>query len=183
MKKNKNIEGVGAVSSGSHGGSHAVSMATGKGGRVTRRVSAARRPKRPPTLRVPDYSKQSFDLIRLRLVEAVETLRCLPLTGRDRPPKGLISKMPPIVRQACDSYGWDQAQAPRPTATMDQITRMEETIEWLLWIKDINQRTVVWAMAHRLPRTKIARKIRCSRRTVYNWEWSGILTIAKRLKK
>ena len=183
MKKNKNKEGVGRVSGGTHGGTRAVPMGTASGGRITRRVSARRQPERRPTLRVPDYSKQSFDFIRLRLVEAVETLHCLPLTGRDRLPKRLVSNMPPIVRQAWESYGYDLARAPRPTATKEQITRMEEAIEWLLWIKDINRRTAVWAMAHRLPRSRIARKVGCVRWTVYRWEREGIMRIARRLKK
>ena len=100
MKKNKNKEGVSRKSSGGHRGGHAVAMATPMATSRRRRLLARCQPERPPTLRVPDYSKRSFDLIRLRLVEAVETLRCLPLTGRDRPPKGLVSSMPPFVRQA-----------------------------------------------------------------------------------
>ena len=182
MKKNKNKEGVGRVSGGTHGGTRAVPMGTASGGRITRRVSARRQPKHPPTLRVSDYSKQSLDLIRLRLVEAVETLHYLPLTERDRPPKRIVSNMPPIVRQAWESYGWDRARAPRPTATKEQITRMEEAIDWLLWIKDINRRRAVWAMAHWLPRGRIARKMGCARWTVYRWEREGIMRIARRLK-
>ena len=183
MKKNKNKEGVGRVSGGTHGGTRAVPMGTASGGRITRRVSARRQPERRPALRVRDYSKQSFDLIRMRLVEAVETLHCLPLTGRDRPPKRLVSNMPPIVRQAWESYGYDLSRPPRPTATKELITRMEEAIEWLLWIKDINRRTAVWAMAHRLLRSRIDRKMSCVRWTVYRWEREGIIRIARRLKK
>ena len=182
MKKNKNKEGVSSVSSGAQGGAHAVPMGTA-GDRAARRIVASRRPKRPPTLLIYDYSKQSLDLIRLRLVEAVETLYCLPYTGRDRPPRRIVSNMPSIVRQAWESYGYDKFRTPRPTATMEQITRMEEAIGWLLWIKDIQWRTAVWAMAHRLPRGRIARKMRCDRRTIYRWELSGIMRIAHRLKK
>ena len=158
-------------------------MAASMGTALRRRLSAHCRPPRPATLRISDYSKQSLDMIRLRLVEAVETLYCLPLTGRDRPPRRIVSNMPPIVRQAWESYGWDKAQVPRPTATMEQITRMEEAIGWLLWISDAHQRTAVWAMAHRLPRGRIARKMKCARWTVYRWEREGILRIAHRLKK
>ena len=79
-----------------------------------------------------------------------------------------------------ESYGWDKATAPRPTATQDQITRMEEAIVWLLWISDINERTAVWVMAHRLPRSRIARKMRCARWTIYRWEREGMIRIARR---
>ena len=156
-------------------------MATAGIGRRMR--VAVRRPKRQSTLIIRDYSKESLNRIRLRLVEAVDTLRCLPSTGRDRPPRRIVSNMPPIVRQAWESYGWDKAEPPRPTATMDQITRMEEAIGWLLWITDIHWRTAVWCMAHRLPRGRIARKMRCARFTVYRWELEGIMRIAHRLKK
>ena len=60
---------------------------------------------------------------------------------------------------------------------------MDEAIEWLLWIKDINRRTAVWAMAYRLPRGRIARKMGCVRWTVYRWEREGIMRIARRLNK
>ena len=55
-----------------------------------------------------------------------------------------------MVRQAWERYGWDKAEAPRPTTTCEQITRMEEAVQWLLWISDIKERTAVWVMAHRL---------------------------------
>ena len=183
MKKSKNKEGVGLKSSGSHRGSHAVAMATSMATPRRRRLLARRRPSRPATLRIPDYSKQSLDLIRLRFAEAVDTLRCLPLTGRDRPPRTIVSNMPSIVRQTWESYGWDKLAEPRPTATMEQITRMEETVQWLLWISDINERTAVWVMAHRVRRSKVARKMKCNRVTVYRWELAGLKKVAHRLKK
>lgn len=91
--------------------------------------------------------------------------------------------MPAIVRQTWESYGWDKSSAPRPTATIEQITKMEEAIQWLLWISDIKERTAVWVMAHRLPRSKVARKMRVSRVTIYRWELAGLKKIAHRLKK
>ncbi len=187
MKKNKKKEGLARKSSGSQSGSHAVAMATSMAtvrARPRLRASCRHcRPQRPASLRVPDYSKQSLDLIRLRLVEAVQVLYCLPLTARDRPPRTIASNMPDVVRQTWESYGWDKFAAPRPTATMEQITRMEEAVQWLLWITDIKERTAVWVMAHRLPRSKVARKMRCNRVTVYRWELAGLKKIAHRLKK
>ncbi len=183
MNKNKKKEGVSRKSSGGQRGGHAVAMGTRMATAGRPRLLARGRPQRPPTLRLTNYSKESLDQIRIRLVEAVDTLYCLPLTGRDRPPKRIVSNMPPIVRQAWESYGWDKSRAPRPVATIEQITRMEEAVGWLLWISDAHQRTAVWAMAHRLPRGRIARKMKCARWTVYRWERDGILRIAHRLKK
>lgn len=137
-----------------------------------------------------DWVKEQFSL-------AATAMRCLPLTALERP-TGLRSGMPEIVRSQADIFS-AQVQADgavlldhkldaearnraRACATPEQIAALNRVVDWLLWLSRPQQIVVMGRAFHRTV-TTIARKLDCSRPTVYSEERKAYDLIVRRLKK
>nr|WP_130471412.1 DUF6362 family protein [Candidatus Magnetaquicoccus inordinatus] len=90
-----------------------------------------------------------------RIVEAARTLRALRMAGLK--PAGYTSSWPDVVIDPNDLQGCDHAKVPRLSPTPEAITRMDESLLWLRWLKP-EQARVVWLYAEDVPR-----KILCAR--------------------
>ena len=90
-----------------------------------------------------------------RLEEAVLTLRALRVAGLK--PAGYTSSWPDIVFDMNDVQECDYVRVPRLSPTPEAITRMDEALLWLRWLKP-EQAKVVWLYAEDVPR-----KILCAR--------------------
>ncbi len=90
-----------------------------------------------------------------RIVEASRTLRALRMAGLK--PAGYTSSWPDVVIDPNDLQGCDHAKVPRLSPTPEAITRMDESLLWLRWLKP-EQARVVWLYAEDVPR-----KILCAR--------------------
>ena len=141
----------------------------------------------------------THDDVERRLREAVTTLRRLPMP-LDGMPAGNRANWPQYYHNAADRAGWivgadspeylRQGDADRNRirlhATRDQIRELDECLEWLLLIKDLRSRKVVFARSHvwdgserpMFSYNKLARQMNTNRETVRQWFRGGIKTIA-----
>src|SRR5262249_49930453 len=88
--------------------------------------------------------RSAVEEIKRRLAEAADVLRRLSMNGLK--PGRLRSHWPEVVHQAEEAYGWTAARTRPPRPSPAEITRMDETITWLLLI-DAELRKIVWARA------------------------------------
>ena len=122
------------------------------------------------------------EAIMERFREAVETLKHMP---GDKP-AGMHSAMPQPVRTFSESFNREAARdrfesGARGHATQDAIARLDEVLEWTLWL-DTKERIVVWAKAKRAPNRHIERKIRRGRHTIARIHRLAIEKIGRRLE-
>lgn len=115
-----------------------------------------------------------------RLEEAAVTLRRLP-NPPGSGPKGHGSSWPEYVHEARHAYGYHTARM-RVVPSARDIARMEEAIAWLLFIKDPDDRRIVWMRAEGVRWRDVCINAGCCRSTA-NRRWSAaLLTISKALK-
>ena len=135
------------------------------------------------------------DEIRDRLAEAAKTLRAMP-SGR---PMGHRSNMPEPVRKLEDAVApgdmdfwatfhrlraeriesWARLRAPSPEA----ISRMDECLEWLLFVLQPRTRACVWSRADGVPLRKAGDMIGLSEGGVRYLERHGIRQIQEALAR
>ena len=87
-------------------------------------------------------------MVKARLREAAATLKRMRLERWDVPSQR-TAWWPDVVRQASESYGYDETKTPWVVPSPGAIDRMEEVLGWLLWLENGDQR-LVWARASRL---------------------------------
>lgn len=108
-------------------------------------------------------------LVADRLEEAASTLRRLPSVA----PRGQYSFWPDIIHDANDAYGWNDAELRLGLPSAEEITRMDECLEWLYWVTP-NELRLVWLRAERAPWKKIMRRFGVCRTTVWS-RWTAVL--------
>jgi hypothetical protein len=109
----------------------------------------------------------------LKLVErSILTLRALP----DRDARFLAntgSGLPRPVRDASESYGWQETRPPRFQPTPRDVSRYLEVLGWLTWLErvygDEDGCKVIVLTALKVPMWKIAQRMGCSDRTISRW--------------
>lgn len=130
------------------------------------------------------------ELVAVRLREAVDTLRRLPMPRNGKPaePRGCWPDIP------SDSDSWltteDRQTRPGPPSP-SAIRRMEECLpDWLLLIADTRQRQAVYLRATptadrqaTLSTRKVGRILGISHQTVKNWEDAALGRIARELNR
>jgi DNA-directed RNA polymerase specialized sigma24 family protein len=129
---------------------------------------------------------------RERFRDAARTLRMLRLSSTDAPAK-LRSGWPEIVRTQREVFAAEVDATPeqrrdmhrdrlnvRLTPTTKEVSDMDEVLRWLSFLTD-EQRKVVFARALGMPARKIAERLHCSRRHVYDVECQSYVTIATKL--
>jgi hypothetical protein len=137
----------------------------------------------PPSRLEKDISKEIFmtvvytpQQVALQFEEALLTLH----------------KLPPVRVPHCVTTMWlemlrtpeeIQDQEPMPLrlrATPDQITRLDQVCDWIVWVEEEN-RWLVWQRARGIPWNIISKKLGCSRPTAFK-RWKTIFEVlAKRL--
>jgi hypothetical protein len=110
-----------------------------------------------------------------RLVEAADALRRLSMHGIK--PSGLRSQWPDVIHRVEEAYGWTVGRVRPPRPSPAEITRMDEAIEWLLWL-DADQRKVVWARSMRLSWRRIEDMDGRSVRTLQNIHMAALQRIS-----
>lgn len=123
--------------------------------------------------------------VKERLEEAAATLKALPMPKGGRPAGHRVA-WPEMVQSVWEAYnGLSEfeiherqrdlnAQKTRVTPTAEQITRMDEALDWLYYIKQPLHRRVVFARAMGVGATKLARELDVHRNTIGNWYEHGI---------
>ena len=118
----------------------------------------------------------TIDRVAERFEECVATLRRLPAAYHG----GYRSVWPQIVYTRIEQ----SRQSPGPlrmAALPDEITRMEETCRWVLWIEE-RERRLVWLRAYGAPWRAIEHETGIPRSTAHRL-WSGALAeVARRLE-
>ena len=114
-----------------------------------------------------------------RLAEAIETLRRLPLPRHGRPAQRW-TYWPDYVRDALEAYGYAKTHIRPGAPPPDKIKRMEETLEWLLWVADL-ERKLVFARAAKITWRALEDHDGRSRTTLKNVYDKAVETIVHRL--
>ncbi len=82
-----------------------------------------------------------------RFEQAVMTLRRLPPVRV----QGYISAWPPILRDVAEQLAEARAPFRLGPPAAEAITRMEQTLCWIYWLADEDERRLVWLRAARVP--------------------------------
>lgn len=119
--------------------------------------------------------------IHERIREAAYVLRLLPDTDRRFLAAGSKCSWPQYVRE-WTAYAADAARSPRIPPTAAEISRADETLQWIAWLatQDGNAALAVWlsfGAGWRSP--QICRRLQCSRETVRQKRKSGVNQMAK----
>ncbi|MBF0436934.1 MAG: hypothetical protein HQL77_16395 [Magnetococcales bacterium] len=109
-----------------------------------------------------------------RLEEAANTLRRLKVSGLK--PMGYGSSWPDVIHEFSEAYGYNELVVKLGPPTADAITRMDQVMEWLLWLEP-DQVRLVWLHAENVPRKVIMTKIGASRDKVWRMWASALMTI------
>jgi hypothetical protein len=125
-----------------------------------------------------------------RLEEAGETLLALPGTGYST---RLRTSSLDIVRTALENYGWSETRVRPPVPSSGKITRMDETLAWILLIPVDNYvlRRIVGARClvspvtdrHLFPWRRLAAALGADHKAVQRWHAQGIGIIVAALNK
>ena len=119
--------------------------------------------------------------VRARLREAMETLRRLPMP-RDGRPRSVSSGMPDIVHQVVEAYGYGAGTSKAPVSPRD-IARLDEVLDWLLWMPDRQDAVVVTAVAMGLTLRAVGRLVGRSHEWCRRRERAAVAGIAERLNQ
>ena len=118
--------------------------------------------------------KWTKETVAHRLEEAASTLRRLPVIGLK--PKEYGSAWPVVIHDVMEAYG-DEPIIRLGPPPADAISRMDEVMEWLLWLEP-EQVRLVWLRASRTPWKMIMRCFGIARSTASTrWE-TAIMQIA-----
>ena len=137
-----------------------------------------------PSPRAGNQPAWTPERVKERLKEAADTLRRLKIAGPLRPARPYTS-WPDVVRNYFEA-GLDPEGRPRETRVLPArpspraIDEMDEALGWLSGLTR-DQRIAVFASAMGIGRSRIARRLGCSRVTVWRYETAGLLRIVARL--
>ena len=115
------------------------------------------------------------DKVAERFEESVWTLRKLP-SGLTL---GYVNTWPTIKLEPREIARQESVPIPLK-ATPDQITRMEQTLTWIVWVNP-TERHLIWLRAYRTPWRAIARKTGFPRTSAQRYWQGALLKIAERL--
>jgi hypothetical protein len=105
------------------------------------------------------------------------------ITARRLPPvrvQGYFNTWPPIVRQAWEVLGADDAIYRSYPPTPQAVERMLEAMRWVQWL-DVEQRHLVWMRADGYRWREITRRFGCDRTTAWR-RWNiALLVVSERL--
>lgn len=120
--------------------------------------------------------KWTATIVASRIEEAAAVMKRLPEIKQH----DLRSAWPPILRDFWETYGLDPVKIRMGPPTADGIQRMDEVLDWLLWLEP-EQTRLVWSRAEGVPWKVIMRKIGVSRSTAWRLWSSSMAVITTRL--
>ena len=112
-----------------------------------------------------------------RFEEAVKTLRRMPPVII----KGYFNTWPPIVRTIVEQMQAEQEPLRRGPPSPEAISRMEETIQWIFFLDDEDERRLIWLRAERVHWKQICWRIGCGRTKAWQMWVMALLKIVTRL--
>lgn len=115
-------------------------------------------------------------LIEERFVEAADVMKRLPEV---RVP-GFYSLWPKAVHEFADLVGQEPPRLRRPPPAPDAISRMEETLAWLLWLEGEDAK-LVWARANNQPWKQVCWKFGMSRPAAWRRWVMALCIVAMKL--
>ncbi|MEO5335164.1 MAG: DUF6362 family protein [Magnetococcus sp. YQC-5] len=123
----------------------------------------------------PTVEPWTLDRVAVRLEQAadVERLRFVAYAR----PSGVKSSWP--AHQIQSSFDFFEARRPIPSAP--EISRAEEAMGWLLWVKSLEVRRLLWSKANRRSDRDLMTEFRRSRTTINRMCVDGLRLIANKL--
>ncbi len=112
-----------------------------------------------------------------RFEEAVYTLKRLPPVRV----QGYVSNWPPIVRTVMEQLQAEKTPVHLGPPQADAISRMEETIQWIFFLDDEEERRLMWLRAARVPWKPICWRLGCGRTTAHYRYRIALMKIVIRL--
>ena len=119
--------------------------------------------------------------VRARLREAMDTLRRLPMP-KDGRPRILSSGMPEVVHHVVEAYGY-AAGSPKTPVPRQDIGRLDEVLDWLMWLPERQDAIVVTAVAMGLTLRNVGRLVGRSHEWCRRRERAAVAGIAERLNQ
>ncbi len=111
--------------------------------------------------------------------EAIYTLKRMPKAVN----LGCRSNWPPMVMTMLEQLQQDKKPMRLGPPLPEAITRMEQTLTWVSWIENEDERKLIWLRATRTPWKMICARFGVSKTTAWNC-WCDILEeIATHLNK
>lgn len=120
--------------------------------------------------------------IKLRLIDAADTLRRLPFPKHGAPMR-LRAGWPDVVRDTFDDWWGNDTptKTRRAHAAPEQIARMDEVLDWLHWLTQ-DQRRIAWAKACRVKWRRLEDMDGRCIRTLQNVHGDAVRRIARQLE-
>jgi hypothetical protein len=112
-----------------------------------------------------------------RFEEAVRTLRRLPPVKV----KGYFNTWPLVVHTIMEQIQAEKLPLRLGPPSAQAISRMERTLEWITWLKDEDERRLVWLRAERVYWKKICHRLGISKTTAWHRWVVALAKIAFRL--
>jgi len=112
-----------------------------------------------------------------RFEEAAATLKRMPpVKGQ-----GYFNAWPEVVRTVMEQLQADRLPMRLGPPPADAISRMEETIEWIFFLEDEDERRLIWLRAERVVWKRICWRIGCGRTKAWQMWTVALLRIVTRL--
>ncbi len=115
--------------------------------------------------------------VAARFEEAAYTVRRLPPVRV----QGYVSTWPPIVHTVMEQLQSDRKPLRLGPPAADAISRMEETIQWIFFLEDEDERRLIWLRAACVPWKLICRRMGCGRTKAWQLWTVALLKIVLRL--
>ena len=115
-------------------------------------------------------------LVEAWITEAADVLSRLP----ELRVRGYITSWPPIVRDFCEAYGWQDAVLRRPPPPAHAIDRMDKALQWLAWLEQTDSR-IVWLRACGKPWKAVCWEVGLARAAAHQHWMFALCVISWRL--
>lgn len=115
-------------------------------------------------------------LVEAYITEAADVLSRLP----EPRVRGFVTSWPPIVREFCEAYGWQDAVLRRPPPPAAAIDRMDMALQWLAWLDQRDSR-IVWLRACGKPWKAVCWEVGLARAAAHQHWMFALCVISWRL--
>jgi hypothetical protein len=122
-------------------------------------------------------TKWSPRLIADRMEEAVSTLRRLPPVTV----QGYFNLWPAIKYTEREIWEMEKLPMRLGPPSAQAISRMEETLEWITWLDEVDERRLIWLRASKVRWKVICARIGTDRSTAWRYWVIALTKIATRL--
>ena len=112
-----------------------------------------------------------------RFEEAAYTLKRLPPVRV----QGYVNAWPEVVRTVMEQLQADRLPVRPGPPQPDAISRMEETLHWIFWLDNEDERRLIWLRAERVKWKRICWQFGCGRTKAWQMWTYALLKIVTRL--